>query len=275
MTLQTDAPHLGRTFAMTVVGAGCLATAAAVAYLIALFVPEAVDDPQGAQLLLVFAVIAVLFGGIGAASVVWSGARRRAWFWLAAAILSLLFLAMNVPYITHDIFHPAITSSYLITIVATSGGLAAIIGGVTAFLEVRRGRPRWTHSGRAGWVTVAVIGVVLGAAATSILAGLASAGGAGIAEAPTVTGVITAEHTMFVETSLHMKDGEVLGLFIINKDDIGHSFDVDSLDIHVELPPASTTAVAIKPTGPGSLEFYCDVPGHRDAGMVGTISVEP
>jgi uncharacterized cupredoxin-like copper-binding protein len=66
----------------------------------------------------------------------------------------------------------------------------------------------------------------------------------------------------------------VLGLFIINKDDIGHSFDVDSLDIHVELPPTSTTAVAITPTGPGNLEFYCGVPGHRDAGMVGTISVE-
>jgi uncharacterized cupredoxin-like copper-binding protein len=42
----------------------------------------------------------------------------------------------------------------------------------------------------------------------------------------------------------------------------------------VQLPPESTTAVAIKPTAPGSLEFYCSVPGHRDAGMVGTINIE-
>jgi uncharacterized cupredoxin-like copper-binding protein len=120
---------------------------------------------------------------------------------------------------------------------------------------------------------VAVIGVVVGAAVTSLLAGLASAAGAGVAEAPTVTGVVTAEYPTFVETSLQIENGEVLGLFVVNEDDIGHSFDIDSLDIHVQLPPNSTTAVAIKPTMPGSLGFYCGVPGHRDAGMVGTIDV--
>jgi nitrite reductase (NO-forming) len=86
--------------------------------------------------------------------------------------------------------------------------------------------------------------------------------------------VVNVENTMFVETSLTMTNGEVLGLFVINKDGIGHTFDIDSLGIHVQLPPESTTAVAIKPTGPGRLEFYCSVPGHRDAGMVGTINVE-
>jgi hypothetical protein len=44
------------------------------------------------------------------------------------------------------------------------------------------------------------------------------------------------------------------------------------LDIHVQLSPKSTTAVAIQPTGPGRLEFYCSVLGHRAAGMVGTIT---
>ena len=71
-----------------------------------------------------------------------------------------------------------------------------------------------------------------------------------------------------------MSDGEVLGLFLINKDDVAHSFDIDSLDIQVHMPPNATTAVAIRPTGPGNLEFFCAVPGHRDAGMVGTIEVE-
>jgi uncharacterized cupredoxin-like copper-binding protein len=71
-----------------------------------------------------------------------------------------------------------------------------------------------------------------------------------------------------------VRDGEVLGLFVINKDGIAHSFDIDSLDIHVQLPPNSTTAVAIKPTGPGTLEFFCGVPGHREAGMVGSITVD-
>ena len=40
------------------------------------------------------------------------------------------------------------------------------------------------------------------------------------------------------------------------------------------LAPKSTVAVAITQTGPGALEFYCSIPGHREAGMVGTIAVE-
>jgi plastocyanin len=273
--VQAEGSKLERTFAMTVVGAGCLAMAASVAYfLVALVLPAAADESSATDVLPIFTFIAAIFGAIGTLSVVWTGARRRPWFWVVAAILALLFLAMNVPYLTHDLFHPAIPSPFLIAIVVLVGGSTAIIGGITAFLEVRRGRPRWTPSSRAGWVAVAVIGVLLGAAATSLLAGLASAGGAGVAEAPTVTGVITAENTKFVETSVKMKDGEVLGLFVTNRDGLPHAFDVDSLGIHVQLPPNSTTAVAIKPAGPGNLQFYCSVPGHREAGMVGTISVE-
>ena len=71
-----------------------------------------------------------------------------------------------------------------------------------------------------------------------------------------------------------MKKGDVLGIFVINRDPYGHSFDIDSLGIHVALPPNSTTAVAIKPTAAGNLEFYCSIPGHKAAGMVGTIAVQ-
>ncbi|HUG31260.1 MAG TPA: cupredoxin domain-containing protein [Acidimicrobiia bacterium] len=103
---------------------------------------------------------------------------------------------------------------------------------------------------------MAVIGVFVGAGVTSLLAGL-----------------ITAENTTFIEPSLHVNDGEILGLFVTNKDSFGYSFDIDSLDVDVQLPSNSPTAVAIKPTGPGNIEFFCNVPGHLDAGMVGTIDV--
>jgi hypothetical protein len=114
----------------------------------------------------------------------------------------------------------------------------------------------------------------VGAALTSVLAGLASPSGSALAAAPTTTGLITAEGTRFVETSLTMRADGVLGLFVINRDGVEHAFDVNSLGVHVRLPPNSATAVAIKPTEPGTLEFYCSVPGHRDAGMVGTITVD-
>jgi len=271
--VETEGPLLGRTYAMVVVSAGCWAVAAGLAYLIFLFGSAAVEQQQ-ALLLVVFGSFTILFAIVGAAAVAWPGARRRAWFWMAAPILALLVLVLNVRHIPYDLAHPTVTGPYLITILVVPGAIAAIVGGIAAFLEVRRGRASWQRSGQAGWVSMAVIGIVVGAAATSLLAGQASAGGAGVAEAPTVTGVLTVEMMHFSDSAVHMRTDEVLGLFVTNKDGIDHSFDIDSLGIHVQLPPNSTTAIAVKPTGSGNLEFYCSIPGHRDAGMVGTISVD-
>jgi hypothetical protein len=53
----------------------------------------------------------------------------------------------------------------------------------------------------------------------------------------------------------------------------GHSFDRDELGIHGPLPPTSTTFVALEPTTRSRLPIYCGVPGQRDAGMVGTITL--
>ena len=89
-----------------------------------------------------------------------------------------------------------------------------------------------------------------------------------------MTGVITIEDLRFVGDSPQMKDGEVLGLIITNPEDVPHSFDIDSLDIHVQVTPKTTTAVVIEPSGPGQLVFYCSVHGHRAAGMAGTITVD-
>jgi uncharacterized cupredoxin-like copper-binding protein len=261
---------------MTLVSAGygtMTAGLAYLAYVVGLFV-QAADDPDVAALIPIFVSITSIVVVVGAVSVVWSGARHRRWFWSVAALPGLVILLMSAPYVAYDISHPANTEQFLAIILLLAGGLAVILGGVAAFLEVGRGRPVWTRTGRAGWVSITVVAALVGAAATSALAGLTSPGGTGVAEEPTVTGVVTAEKTTFVATSLHMNNGEVLGLFVINRDTIGHTFDIDSLDIHVQLPPTSTIAVAIKPTGSGPLEFFCAVPGHREAGMVGTIAVD-
>jgi uncharacterized cupredoxin-like copper-binding protein len=52
-----------------------------------------------------------------------------------------------------------------------------------------------------------------------------------------------------------------------------HSFNVDSLGIHEEVAPGETTEVVIN-APPGEYEFYCDIPGHAAAGMVGTLIVQ-
>jgi plastocyanin len=274
--LQTDGPQLGRTFAMTLVSGGCVAMVAGlVLFVVALALPIAGEPGFPAIMLPIFVAFIAVFVVIGILSVVWTGSTRRAWFWVAATVPALLIVLLNARHLPYDLSHPADSIPFLVTIGVVSGALAIMVGGVAAFVEVRRGRAIRSRSGDAGRAASVVIGVLVGAAVTSLLAGaVVSAGGAGIAEAPTTTGVLTAERIQFVGTGLEIRNGGVLGLFVINKDDFGHTFDVDSLGIHVQLPAHSTTAVAIKPTGPGSLQFYCNVTGHRDAGMVGSISVE-
>lgn len=53
-----------------------------------------------------------------------------------------------------------------------------------------------------------------------------------------------------------------------------HNFNIDELGIKTEDVPGggSTTATINAPAG--SYEFYCGIPGHREAGMVGTLTVQ-
>jgi len=271
-TVQMGDAPLERSFAMTVFGVGNWVLSATMIYfVVGLALPLAGDS--AAPPIPPFVASIVIFAVIGIVAVLWLGAARHPWFWLLGAVPAALMLVLNAPFIAHDVTRPAITPNFLVTVGAVGGGLATLIGAIVAFREVRRGHAAWTASGRAGRVSLAVIGVALGAVATSILAGQASAGGAEVNETPTVTGVLAAEMTAFVETRLQMEDGDVLGLFLTNRDDIAHTFDIESLDIHVDLPANTTRAVAVRPTGPGTLEFFCAVPGHREAGMVGTIEV--
>ncbi len=262
-----------RTAAMMIVTAGCVAMAAGWAYFLMALVLPASDTELATFLTPLSVTFIAIFGVLGALSAWWPGTRSRAGFWLVAAVVGLLAVLLNAPFIPVALANPADTNSFIVTIVVVAAGAAISVGGIAAFLDVRRGRPTWSRNGRSGFVAAAVVAALVGASATSVLAG-SSADGGRVTSAPTMTGMITAENTTFVGSDLSVKNGDVIGLFVINKDNAGHSFDIDSLGIHIQLAPNSTTAVTVTPNGPGSLEFYCSIPGHRDAGMVGTITVE-
>jgi glucose/arabinose dehydrogenase/plastocyanin len=52
-----------------------------------------------------------------------------------------------------------------------------------------------------------------------------------------------------------------------------HTFVVPDLGIKIDMPPGETQEVVINAPA-GTYTFICDVPGHEEAGMVGTITVE-
>jgi uncharacterized cupredoxin-like copper-binding protein len=52
-----------------------------------------------------------------------------------------------------------------------------------------------------------------------------------------------------------------------------HNFSIDELGIDVDISPGATEETVINAPA-GEYEYYCNVPGHKEAGMRGTLTVE-
>ena len=261
-----------RTFSMRLYAATYWLLVLVFAYTLALFILPELDSPDAAAFLPIIVVFGAAFAVAAALATFWPAAPARPRFWLIALLPAILFLLMNAVYLPYSLSHP-LDPGFTVAVPLVAGVIVLVIAGVIASREARAGGGE--RVGLRGRVATAVVAsAVAGAVATSFVAASAGGGGRSVAEAPSATGVLTTKDTKFIETSLSMKSGDVLGLFVTNKDGFAHSFDIDALDIHVQLPANSTAAVAVKPTATGTLEFYCAVPGHREAGMVGSITVE-
>jgi len=199
-----------------------------------------------------------------------SAVRRRPWVWPVLAIPAIAFALLNGPYLVYPISHPA-DSTFAPTLVLVVATLALVVSGALAFRDLRN--PARATGSRTRFVASVVAGITAGAVATGVLAGAVGGGASQLAASPTTSATLVAEGTKYLTTSYAMSSSDVLGLFVENRDSTTHSFDIDSLNIHVQLPAHSTTAVAIKPAQAGALEFYCAIGGHKAAGMDGTINV--
>ena len=84
---------------------------------------------------------------------------------------------------------------------------------------------------------------------------------------------LTTEAMRFGQEVLQVTIGQEVTLVLDNRDLYGHSFDVDALNVHVEMPANGRTPFTFTPTETGTYTIYCAVPGHREAGMVSTLVV--
>ncbi len=80
-------------------------------------------------------------------------------------------------------------------------------------------------------------------------------------------------HDIFFQpTELDVPSDTEVTILLPNEGAAPHNFSIDALDISVDIAPGETKEVTF--TAPeGEYEYYCNVPGHREAGMVGTLVV--
>ncbi|MDA0269980.1 MAG: plastocyanin/azurin family copper-binding protein [Chloroflexi bacterium] len=94
----------------------------------------------------------------------------------------------------------------------------------------------------------------------------------------------------FDVTELSAAAGQTLELTIKNTGMIDHDFTIDEIageatvngataasgdwDVHVATVAGGESTLLLTPTTAGTYEFYCTVLGHKEAGMVGTLTVQ-
>jgi len=110
-----------------------------------------------------------------------------------------------------------------------------------------------------------------------LIFGMALANGCGEGGANAVrpvNGIIemTASAFGFKPDRIAMEVGEAVSLKLTSTDTL-HTFTIKELGIEVEIPLGQTARVDLTGTKEGRYIFYCAVPGHREKGMEGVLSV--
>lgn len=78
----------------------------------------------------------------------------------------------------------------------------------------------------------------------------------------------------YTPSAIEVSQGEKVRIIFENAGDTLHDLAIDGLDIKTELiAPGNTDVLEFTAGESGTFAFYCTVPGHREAGMEGTLVV--
>lgn len=103
---------------------------------------------------------------------------------------------------------------------------------------------------------------------------LAACGGGGSAPSGTSVTITASDDLKFTPNVINAKPGDTVNVSVVNSGKTDHTFVVPDLKVSVQIPAGKTTQVTFTAPAAGTYAFQCDVPGHKEAGMVGQIIVK-
>jgi len=104
---------------------------------------------------------------------------------------------------------------------------------------------------------------------------LSSCGGGG-SNQPQTSGreiTMTSGDNWFQPNELQVSRGETVTLVISNDGVLTHNISIDEFGVKKDYRPGETARVTFTADRAGEFRFYCDEPGHSEAGMVGVLRV--
>ena len=182
---------------------------------------------------------------------------------IGIAMLGLLFLDAEFWMATATVSNlenrePVISVLQPLALAAVSAvGLVAAVGSL-----VQRVR-----SADAGRRAVAATSIVVFLLAFSVDTVLASSG----QQQRSSDLALNIQNTAYSATALRAGSGQV-SAYVTNQDLFWHTFTIDKLGVNLQVPVGSHRRITFSVPS-GSYTFYCQIPGHRQAGMQGTITV--
>lgn len=173
-------------------------------------------------------------------------------------VLSILFVALNVPILADDLAHPDTFATFFPAAIGLVAGLVGALG-LVGFLR------RWPIRVAARTGLVAAV-VVIGALGVGLYATLT------VEDDSPQEGdlALATDGTDWVPDTLTADEAGEVAVFVQNQDPYRHTFTIDDLDVDVEVPAGTDRRVAFTAES-GTYEFVCTVPGHED--MTGTLTV--
>jgi uncharacterized cupredoxin-like copper-binding protein len=111
--------------------------------------------------------------------------------------------------------------------------------------------------------------------ALGLMLAACSGGGAAPTAAAQTVGITTADTFVYTPNTFTGKVGQPIHVSLKNNaNGLVHSFVIDEMNVKLDNIAAQATAdVTFTPTTAGTFVFYCDTPGHKAAGMTGTITI--
>ena len=85
---------------------------------------------------------------------------------------------------------------------------------------------------------------------------------------------VTAIELAFEPKEFTIPAGTDVVVTIENGGALQHDFVIDELEVKSDLLDGGSSGTVTINAEPGTYEFYCSVPGHAEAGMVGTLTVQ-
>jgi hypothetical protein len=106
-----------------------------------------------------------------------------------------------------------------------------------------------------------------------VLLGILLGACGGSTEPPPLETILTALDINWDTSNIDALVGQTITITLVNEGALDHNFKIAELGIDIDIAAGATEVTTFVVPQAGIIDFTCNVPGHLEAGMVGTITV--